>query len=122
MLAAAASPRRGGARAAVAYLEEALEIAPDRDRGWLELGELEAWLAAARRPRRRSSGRSQLLEDAEPLTLARAWLRAAARTTARCACPASCSRAPANALELLAQVAPGGRGGAQRGARRVRVG
>ncbi len=61
----------------VAYLEEALAIAPGSAELWLELAETEAW-----RGRRELSeaafrrGRG-LLDDADLMTLARAWLRQA---------------------------------------------
>ena len=73
---AAANARSVGAlEEAVAYVEEALAIAPDRAELWLELGELEAW----RRRRDQSEnafGRAfALLEGCEPLALARARLQ-----------------------------------------------
>jgi len=60
---------------AMAYVEEALGIAPDRAELWLEVGELEAW-----RHRRDASEEAfrrgiALLEGGEPLPLVRAWLR-----------------------------------------------
>ena len=73
---AAANARSVGAlEEAVAYIEEALAIAPDRAELWLELGELEAW----RRRRDQSDnafGRAfALLDGSEPLSLARARLQ-----------------------------------------------
>jgi DNA-binding SARP family transcriptional activator len=62
---------------AVAYLEEALTIAPERSGDWLELGELEAWRGRREEAEAAFTRALALLEDAEPLTRARALLRRA---------------------------------------------
>lgn len=58
---------------AVAYLEEALAIAPGRAELWLELGELEAW-RGRREQAEAAFDRAVALLRGEPLELARAWL------------------------------------------------
>ena len=68
----------GALEEGLAYIEEALGIAPERAELWLELAEIEAW-----RHRREQSeqafGRAfALLEGSDPLVLARARLRQAA--------------------------------------------
>jgi DNA-binding SARP family transcriptional activator/tetratricopeptide (TPR) repeat protein len=73
---AAADARSVGALdEAVAYLEEALRIAPDRAELWLEVAELEAWRHRAGRSEEAFRRAFALLEEAEPLLLARAWLQ-----------------------------------------------
>lgn len=88
---------------AVAYLEEALAIAPERADLWLETGELEAW-----RGRRDASDAAfahalGLLEGAEPLDLARAWLRRVRANRGPICFPRVVLESARTALELLSQ-------------------
>ncbi|MEA2160989.1 MAG: hypothetical protein QOD66_3369 [Solirubrobacteraceae bacterium] len=86
---------------AVAYLEEALAVAPDRSDLWLELGELEAW--RGRRPQAEiafDQARTRL-EGGEPLALARAWLRRARAYHGTICVPRAVLESAARALEIL---------------------
>ena len=73
---AAANARNVGAlEEGVAFVEEALGIAPDSAELWLELAELEAW-RHRREPSEQAFGRAfALLEESDPLVLARARLQ-----------------------------------------------
>jgi DNA-binding SARP family transcriptional activator len=62
---------------AVAYLEEALAIAPEDPELWLELGEVEGWRARREQAEAALARAVELLADGDPLPLARAWLRRA---------------------------------------------
>jgi DNA-binding SARP family transcriptional activator/tetratricopeptide (TPR) repeat protein len=62
---------------AVGYLEEALTIAPEHAELWLELGESEAWRGRREQTEAAFDRAAALLQDAEPLELARVWLRRA---------------------------------------------
>jgi tetratricopeptide (TPR) repeat protein len=75
--AAAAARAVASLEQAVGYLEEALAITPDRAEEWLELGELEAWRGRRDLAERAFERGLVLLERADGLTLARAWLRRA---------------------------------------------
>jgi DNA-binding SARP family transcriptional activator len=73
---AAAGARRVAAlEHAVAYLEEALVIAPEGSELWLELGEVEAWRGRREQAEAAFQRAVTLLADGAPLPLARAWLR-----------------------------------------------
>ncbi len=86
---------------AVGYLEEALAIAPDRADLWLELGELEAWLVRRERAEAGFVRALALLARAEPLELARAWLRRARAYHGPICVPRAVLESARNALELL---------------------
>lgn len=62
---------------AVGYLEEALAIAPGRADLWLELAELEAWRGHREQAEAAFDRAVALRHGADPLELARAWLRRA---------------------------------------------
>lgn len=62
---------------AVAYLEEALAITPDRADLWLELGEVQAWRARREQAETAFARAAALLEHADPLDRTRAYLRQA---------------------------------------------
>ena len=102
LVAAAADARAVAALIeAVAYLEEALAIAPDRAEEWLELGELEAW-RGRREASERAFGRAlELLGDFDKLTLARAMLRQAAAYHGPICLPRATLDSARNALRLL---------------------
>jgi DNA-binding SARP family transcriptional activator/tetratricopeptide (TPR) repeat protein len=102
-LARAASDALGVAalEQAAAYLEEALEIAPDRADLYLELGTIEAWLAR-REKVAAAFGRAQaLLADGPPLELVRAWLRRARAHRGPLCVPHEALVSARAALELL---------------------
>jgi DNA-binding SARP family transcriptional activator/tetratricopeptide (TPR) repeat protein len=75
--AAAAARDVAALNEAVAYLEEALAIEPDRADEWLELGELEAWRGRRDPSEEAFDHALELLADADNLALARALLRRA---------------------------------------------
>jgi len=86
---------------AVAYLEEALQIAPEHVDLWLELGELEAW-RGRRAPSEEAFRRGlALLQDAAPVARARAWLRQARAYHGAICVPRAVLESARNALELL---------------------
>jgi DNA-binding SARP family transcriptional activator/tetratricopeptide (TPR) repeat protein len=86
---------------AAAYLEEALAIAPDRAEEWLELGELEAW-RGRREPSDTAFRRGlELLDESDPLTLARAHLRQARAYHGPICVPRAVLDNATKALELL---------------------
>jgi DNA-binding SARP family transcriptional activator len=76
-LAATAARAVAALEQAAAYLREALEIAPSDAALWLELGEVEAWRGRRAQAEEAFDQALTLLQDAEALTLARAWLRVA---------------------------------------------
>ena len=86
---------------AIGYLAEALEIAPDSAESWLEVGELEAW--RGRRDEAESAfGRAlALLAGADPVVLARAWLRQARATHGPICVPRTVLESARTALELI---------------------
>ncbi len=86
---------------AVAYLEEALAIAPERPNEWLELGEIEAWRANRDAAERAFRNALQLLQAEDPLTLARAWLRRGRAYHGPICVPQAVLDSARNALELL---------------------
>ena len=93
---------------AVAYLEEALSIAPDRADLWLELGELEAW-RGRRDPSEDALSRGIALLDAgDPLVRARAWLRRARAYHGPICVPRAVLESAREARELLDRVPEGG--------------
>ncbi len=86
---------------AVDYLEEALAIDPDQAGQWLELGELEAW-RGRREPSEEAFRRaSELLDGAEPVIRARAWLRRARANHGPICLPRVVLESSTAALELL---------------------
>jgi DNA-binding SARP family transcriptional activator len=89
---------------AVGYLEEALEIAPERADLWLELGELEAWRARRQQADAAFDRAVELMQPSEPLELARAWLRRARAYHGPICLPRAVLDSANAALELLHQV------------------
>jgi DNA-binding SARP family transcriptional activator len=86
---------------AVAYLEEALTITPDRADLWLELGELEAW-RARREPSEAAFARATVqLEHADPLDRTRAYLRQARAYHGPICVPRAVLASARSALELV---------------------
>lgn len=86
---------------AAGYLEEALAIAPDRADLWLELGEAEAWRGRREQAETAFARALALLEQAEPLVLARAWLRRARAYHGPICVPRAVLESARHALELL---------------------
>jgi tetratricopeptide (TPR) repeat protein len=107
-LARAAGLARGVAalEEAIAYLEEALTIAPDRPDLWLELGELEAWRVHRDRAECAFERALALLEGGGPLELARAWLRRARAYHGPICVPRAVLQSASAALELLDRAGP----------------
>ena len=91
----------GALEQAASYVEEALEIVPDRAALWLELAELEAW--RHRRDQSEDAFRRAfaLLDGGEPLELARAWLRHARAYHGPICVPRVSLNSARTALELL---------------------
>ena len=102
LIRATANARSVGAlEEAVAYVEEALGIAPDRPELWLELAELEAW-RRRRDPSENAFGRAfGLLEGGEPLVLGRARLRHARANHGPICFPRIARDSARAALELI---------------------
>jgi DNA-binding SARP family transcriptional activator/tetratricopeptide (TPR) repeat protein len=65
----------GALEEGLAYIEEALGIAPERAELWLELAELEAWRHRREQSERAFARAFALLEGSDPLVLARARLQ-----------------------------------------------
>ncbi len=86
---------------AVGYLEEALAIAPDLAGVWLELGELQAWLVRRDEADAAFERATSLLQDAEPLARARAWLRRARAYHGPICIPRAVLISARTALDLL---------------------
>jgi DNA-binding SARP family transcriptional activator len=86
---------------AVGYLEEALAIAPDRADLWLELGELEAWRVRRDQAEAGFERATSLLQGAEPLDRARAWLRRARAYHGPICIPRAVLDSARTAIELL---------------------
>jgi DNA-binding SARP family transcriptional activator len=89
---------------AVAFLAEALSIAPARADLWLELGELEAW--RGRRDQAEDAfGRARAhLGDGSTLSLAQAWLRRARAFHGPICDPRAVLESAANALAILESI------------------
>jgi DNA-binding SARP family transcriptional activator len=87
----------------VGYIEEALEIAPERADLWLELGELESWRGQRERTEQAFDRALALLEGDEPLELARGWLRKARAYHGPICWPRGTLECCSTALELLEQ-------------------
>ena len=102
-LARAAADARGVAALAeaVAYLEEALAISPASAELWLEAAELEAWRGRPEESEAAFGRALALLERAEPLELARAWLRRARANHGPICFPRVVLDSARTALELL---------------------
>ncbi len=86
---------------AVAYLDEALGIAPERADLWLELGELEAWRGRREQAEAGFERSLALLAEGEPLPLARAWLRRARAYHGPICVPRAVLESASHAIELL---------------------
>jgi tetratricopeptide (TPR) repeat protein len=86
---------------AVAYLEEALTIAPDRGHEWLELAELEGWRGRREQAEAAFDRAIGLFETDDPLTRARAWLRRARTYHGSICLPRSVLECTGHALEQL---------------------
>jgi tetratricopeptide (TPR) repeat protein len=86
---------------AVAYLEEALTIAPDRGHEWLELVELEGWRGRREQAEAAFDRAIGLFETDDPLTRARAWLRRARTYHGSICLPRSVLECTGHALEQL---------------------
>jgi DNA-binding SARP family transcriptional activator len=86
---------------AVGYLEEALAIAPERAALWVELGELEAWRLQRERAETAFDHAVMLLQGADPLPLARAWLRRARAYHGAICVPRAVLHSAGAALQLL---------------------
>ncbi len=86
---------------AVAYLHEALGIAPDRADLWLELGELEAWRVRREQAEAAFERALTLLDGHEPLPIARAWLRRARAYHGPICVPRAVLQSASNAIALL---------------------
>jgi DNA-binding SARP family transcriptional activator/tetratricopeptide (TPR) repeat protein len=85
----------------VAYLEEALALAPGRAELWLELAETEAW-RGRREPSEAAFRRSRgLLDGADPMAVARAWLRQARAYHGAICVPRAVLESTREALQLL---------------------
>jgi DNA-binding SARP family transcriptional activator len=106
-LARAASDARAVAALdqAVAYLDEALELAPADAQLWLELGELEGWRGQRERAEAAFDRAAELLDGGDPLTLARAWLRRGAAYHGPICYPRGVLESSRVALELLDRAA-----------------
>ncbi len=86
---------------AVAYLEEALEIAPERADIWLELGAVEAW-RARREPSDAAFARAlELLDGVDALERARAYLLRARANNGPICVPRVVLESAGAALELI---------------------
>jgi DNA-binding SARP family transcriptional activator len=86
---------------AVGYLEEALTISPGRADLWLELGELEAWRVRRHQADLAFERATSLLQEAEPLERARAWLRRARAYHGPICVPRAVLDSAKAAIELL---------------------
>ncbi len=86
---------------AVGYLDEALAIEPDQPEAWLERGELEAWRGRREQAEAAFVRAIGLLQDAQPLTLARAWLRRARAYHGPICVPRAVLDSAKRAVELL---------------------
>lgn len=86
---------------AVAYLEEALTIEPTHAEACLELGELEAWRGRREQAEVAFDRAIRLVADADPLALARAWLRRARAYHGPICVPRAVLDSCRTALELL---------------------
>jgi DNA-binding SARP family transcriptional activator len=93
---------------AVAYLQEALEIAPDDAELWLELGEIEAWRVRRESAEEAFTRALSLLDSGDAMTLARAWLRRTRAYHGPICVPRAVLESATRALELLdrAEAAP----------------
>ena len=86
---------------AVAYLEEALGITPDRADLWLELGEVQAWRARREQAEAAFVRATVLLEHADPLDRTRAHLRQARAYHGPICVPRAVLESARAALELI---------------------
>jgi DNA-binding SARP family transcriptional activator len=90
---------------AAGYLEEALAIeARDADL-WLELSEVEAWRARREQSESAFVHALELLDDEDPLRVARAWLMRARAYRGPVCAPRAALESARNALGLLEEVA-----------------
>jgi tetratricopeptide (TPR) repeat protein len=104
-LACAAADARdlGAFEHAAEYIEEALEIAPDRAELWLELAELEAWRWRGDQSEDAFRRAFALLDGGDPLALARAWLQRARANHGPICLPRVARESARTALELIEQ-------------------
>jgi DNA-binding SARP family transcriptional activator/tetratricopeptide (TPR) repeat protein len=84
-----------------AYLREALGIAPERAELWLDLAEIEAWLGDRERAEEGFDRALSLLQDREPVMLARGWLRRARAYHGPICVPRAVLESAANAIGAL---------------------
>jgi tetratricopeptide (TPR) repeat protein len=103
-LAATAARAVAALEQAAAYLSEALEIEPSDQALWLELGEVEAWRGRRAQATGAFERALSLLEEADPLTLAHAWLRLARANHGVLCVPRVVLDSARNALQLLDRV------------------
>ncbi|HTP21615.1 MAG TPA: AAA family ATPase [Solirubrobacteraceae bacterium] len=104
LLRAAADARSVGAlEEAVAFVEEALGIAPDRAELWLELAELEAWRGRRDQAEEAFQRAFALLAPGEPLALARARLQHVRANHGPICSPRVARESARTALELIEQ-------------------
>jgi DNA-binding SARP family transcriptional activator/tetratricopeptide (TPR) repeat protein len=103
-LAAAAARAVAALEQAAAYLREALEIAPTDAALWLELGEVEAWRGRRNQAEEGFDRALTLLENADKVTLARAWLRFARANHGPICVPRVVLDSARKALDLLDDV------------------
>jgi DNA-binding SARP family transcriptional activator len=87
---------------AAGYLVQVLEIEPGEAQAWLELGEVEAWRGGRGEQAEAAFERGlALLDGAEPLVQARAWLRRARAHNGPICTPRVVLESAARALELI---------------------
>ncbi|MBV9806657.1 MAG: AAA family ATPase, partial [Solirubrobacterales bacterium] len=101
--AAADASDLGALDQAAEYLEEALEIAPERAELWLRLAELEAWRHCGKESEEAFGRAFALLDGGEPLVLARAWLQRARANHGPICVPRVALDSARTALELIDQ-------------------
>jgi DNA-binding SARP family transcriptional activator/tetratricopeptide (TPR) repeat protein len=87
---------------AAGYLEEALDIAPQRHDVWLELGELEGWRGRREQAEAAFQRALALIDAGAPLELTRAWLRRARAYHGPICVPRAVLESAERALRLLA--------------------
>ncbi|HUA70393.1 MAG TPA: AAA family ATPase [Solirubrobacteraceae bacterium] len=93
----------GALEEAVAFVEEALGIAPDRAELWLELAELEAWRGRRDQSEDGFQRAFALLAPGEPLALARARLQHVRANHGPICAPRVARESARTALELIEQ-------------------
>jgi len=96
----------GAVDEAVGYLEEAVQLVPDRPELWLEIGELEAWRGLRDKSEAAFGPAFTLLEGGAQVELARAWLRRARANHGPICYPRVVLESARTALELLERGGP----------------